>query len=408
MKTIKYILLLSAICITTVSAQEENKNVFKISLSGFVKSDFIYDSRETVNIREGHLLLYPAPEKFDRNSVDINANPNFNILAIQSRLRVTVEGPEILGAKAASIIEGAFFGNTNSDINGFRLRHAFVKLDWKSNSLIAGQYWHPLFIEEVFPDVISFNTGIPFAPFSRNPQIRISQNLKNLKVSFTAASQRDFAGIGPYGVSSQYLRNSAVPIFNLNAKYISKNFVFGSGVNYQKLKPENETEGNYKSESTISSITFIGFAKYATEIFSIKLEGIYGQNTYDLLMLGGYAVSAIDQVAFEKTYTNIKTFSAWADISYGTRIKGGLFVGYSKNLGAGSEVVGDIYSRGSDINNLFRISPRVEFNFQPLKFAAEIEYTSAAYGVPNSKLIVENSKHVSNTRILTAVYYFFN
>ena len=405
MKKLSYILLFFSLFPGLLNAQD--KQLFKVTFSGFVKTDFIYDSRQTVNAREGHFLLYPSPEKLDLNGEDINAGSNFNILSIQSRLKVSVEGPEVLGAKTSSVVEGAFFGNSNSDINGFRLRHAFVKLDWKSNSVIAGQYWHPFFVEEVFPGVISFNTGVPFKPFSRNPQLRVSHMLDNVKISFTVASQRDFSGIGPNGTSSEYLRNSALPILNITAKYLSKKYVFGAGINYEKLKPELETTSGYKSDAAIGSTAFTGFGKYQGEKLSLKVESTYGENMYDLMMLGGYGVSGTDPVTNEKHYTAVKTFSIWTDIAYGKKIKPGLFVGYTENLGADTQITGDVYSRGSNIHDMFRISPRIEYNLSPLVLGLEVEYTSAAYGTPNSKLVVEDYESVSNTRILTAVYYYF-
>ena len=44
-----------------------------------------------------------------------------------------------------------------------------------------------------------------------------------------------------------------------------------------------------------------------------------------------------------------------------------------------------------------------------VKFGAEVEYTSAAYGTPNNnnKGKVENSISVANTRLLLAAYLFF-
>lgn len=406
MKNYKALFLLIFFFVSSFTAQEKN-NEIKLSLSGFVKTDLMFDSRQTVNAREGHFLLFPAPEVFDASGEDINAVPNLNILSIQSRVTLSIIGPVILGAKSSSVIEGAFFGHSNPDVNGFRLRHAFVKLDWENDGLLVGQYWHPLFIEEVFPGVVSFNTGVPFMPFSRNPQAKYWRKFGNVKLSLTAASQRDFPSTGPNGGSSDYLRNSAIPILNVNLKYLSNNFVFGAGFNFQTLQPELKTSLNYKSDETIASTAIIGFAKYQSENFTMKLFGTYGENLFDMLMLGGYGVSTFDSSTGLKSYSNLKTFSVWSELIYGSDIKVGLFAGYTKSLGAVDEIVGDVYARGANINNLLRISPRVEFNYQQLRFAFELEYTAANYGIPNSKYEVENYSSVANFRSLIAVYYFF-
>jgi len=170
----KIILITCSIIFFVTQTKAQDKPSFGISFSGFVKSDIIYDSRQTVALREGHFLLYPAPESLDKNNDDINAKSNFNILSIQTCLTSKITAPDAFGAKTSGQFEGEFFGNTDGDINGFRLRHAFVKLDWTNLSLLVGQTWHPMFITEMFPAVVSFNTGAPFQPFSRNPQIRLT------------------------------------------------------------------------------------------------------------------------------------------------------------------------------------------------------------------------------------------
>jgi hypothetical protein len=38
----------------------------------------------------------PAAVAKDANGIDVNANPEFNILAIQTRLRMGITGPEFL------------------------------------------------------------------------------------------------------------------------------------------------------------------------------------------------------------------------------------------------------------------------------------------------------------------------
>ena len=156
---------LALVLITAAQAAESGSG---ITFSGFVNVDLMVDSRQTVAAREGHFLLYPVAESLDMDGDDINARPNLNMLAVRTRLKGSISGPEAFGAKTKGIIEGAFFGHTESDVNGFRLRHAFVTLDWSSSNLLIGQYWHPMFVTEVFPGTVSFNTGAPFQPFSRN------------------------------------------------------------------------------------------------------------------------------------------------------------------------------------------------------------------------------------------------
>jgi len=420
----KSVLLLFLLLASSIFAQEKSENTFGIKIKGYVKTDVMYDSRQTITVREGHLLLYPDGEKLDENGKDINAVANFNMLAIQTRLTGVITAPDVFGAKTSGIIEAAFFGHSNADVNGVRLRHAFIKLAWENSSLLIGQYWHPMFITEVFPGTISFNTGIPFQPFSRNPQIKYTYGINDFYVSVTALTQRDFSSTGPAGGSSSYLRNSGLPIMDINLKYKTKNLVAGVGANYKTLLPRQydtklvgTVTEKYIADTKISSMSAMGFAKVVFNDFVIKAEGIYGENLTDLLMIGGYAVSDTtkDNNGFAAEYTNIRTMSSWMDLAYGKTLQVGLFAGYSKNLGADDNIIAKdrirdekaYYSRGADIASLIRISPRIQYSVGKTRYAVEVEYTAAEYGTPDIKGVVKNTKRAANLRLLFAVYLFF-
>ena len=80
----KQLLLLSiALFFSVIANAQEKEKKFGIAFSGFVKTDIFYDTRQTVNIREGHFLLYPDKEVLDANNKDLNAKPSFNMLSIQ-------------------------------------------------------------------------------------------------------------------------------------------------------------------------------------------------------------------------------------------------------------------------------------------------------------------------------------
>lgn len=413
MKKVLFLFLFSI----TLLAQEKNENSFSFKLIGHVKTDVMLDSRQTVSARQGHFLLYPAAENLDINGSDINAAPNFNMLSIQTRLTGIITGPEAFGAKSSGVIEGSFFGSVNPDINGFRLRHAYLILDWENSALLVGQYWHPMFMIELCPSTLSFNSGVPFQPFSRNPQIKFTQKISSIYLSLTAASQLDFASYGPNGVSSSYLRNSVVPILNFTIKYVNPAMILGVSTTYMTLTPRIFSSDNYNADvpqkystnNSISGISAMVFAKFMVNEFTAKFEGVYGSNVSDLLMLGGYAVKSVNATTGAEEYTSTNTFSVWGDLSYGKVLELGIFAGYTKNLGTEENNIGTYYSRGSNIEDVFRVSPRIKYKMGNVKFGAEVEYTSAAYGTPNNNNQgkVENSISVANMRILLAAYLFF-
>ncbi len=428
MKKSIFFLFLSFLPFFVFSQEEAN---FGIKFSGYVKTDIIWDSRQTVDLREGHFLLYPKPELLDKAGNDINAKASFNFLSIQSRIRGDIKGPDALGAKTSGAIEAEFFGTSDSDMNGFRLRQAYVKLNWKTTELMVGQFWHPMFITSCYPEVVSFNTGAPFTVFSRNPQIRITQDIKGFRIILAALSQIDFKSPGPDGPSSKYLRNSAIPSMNLNMEYSHKNaetgkeFLIGIAGNFKRLIPRLVSDSGYKTTEGINSMAGMAYVKLGFKKFVVKAAGFYGQNMYDYTMLGGYCTDAVgpEEQGFV-SYLNITTMSVWAELmTTGKKMQAGLFLGYSNNYGINENdmlnpaVTGPYYSRGKDVsgkgyNNddigyMYRISPRFIYNVGKFRLAPEIEYTVAGYGNANGKDIVENIKEIGNFRFLVGVYYFF-
>ena len=410
----KNLLLVALAALFSVVSYAQDEPAFGIKFSGYVKTDVLWDSRQTISIRNGHFLLFPANESLDAKGDDINAKSNFNMLSIQSRLHGTITGPDAFGAKTSGAIEGEFFGHSDGDVNEFRLRHAFVKLDWTHSQLLVGQYWHPLFVTSCYPGTVSFNTGAPFLPFTRNPQIRFTHTFNQFKLMLTAISQVDFVSNGPDGPNSKYLRNSVLPAMNLRfeygAKYASGNEVlFGISGNYKMLTPKLVTPNNYKTDTKASSYLGMAYFKYILPGVTFKLAGIYGQDAYNLTMLGGYAVEKItDTLTGKVDYTPVSTMSVWTDIHTNKKEwQLGLFAGYTQNQGAASDIGGDNYSRGANIKYAYRIAPRFIYNTGKFRLAPEIEYTVAAYGTTQVDGTVKDTKEIGNVRFLLGIYYFF-
>jgi len=414
----KLVLLIMLLPFFILRAQDEEKS-FGIKFSGFVKTDVFWDSRQTVSIREGHFLLWPAKESLDIENNDINAKSSFNILSIQTRLLGKITGPEAFGAKTSGLIEADFFGNENSsfsDVNGFRLRHAFVKLSWERTELLIGQFWHPMFVTDCYPGVISFNTGAPFQPFSRNPQIKLTQKFGTLKLILAVQSQRDFAnrfGAPVVKVTSSYLRNSGIPDMQFQVHFApDPKLIAGMGGGYKILVPQIKSSAGYQTSEKTSALSAIAFFKIKLDALTIKAEGIYGQNACDYLLPGGFAVKdTTDYTRKLVEYTPISAISAWTDINTnGKTFQAGLFAGYAKNLGSKDEItdpVIGVYGLGTDIANIFRVSPRLIVNSGKFSVAAELEYTSAEYGTLDIKAVPQNTTTVGNLRILLAAYYYF-
>jgi hypothetical protein len=395
----------------------ENSVNWGIKFYGFVRNDIMYDSRQLISAREGELSLYSKDKSLDANGMDINAAPTFHMLAITSRLGGTVTGPNAFGAKTSAILEGEFFGNIDGDINEFRLRHAWAKLDWTKTQLAFGQYWHPMFVPECYPGVIDFNTGMPFQPFNRSPQVRLTQKLdKANKTSLILAiiSQRDFASVAPAGYNAtDPLRNSVIPNLHAQFQYKGDKLVTGIGIDFKSLRPRlNSGTPNVVSTERVNSTSFIGYVKLVTKPVILKAEAIVGSNLTDHLMIGGYMGYVATTGAVE-TYDATQTKAYWLDLSgTGKKIVPGLFIGYTRNDGAKSGATA-AYGRsigvtGRGIKNVFRVSPRIEFISGKFKFGTEMEYTAAQYGSLGTDAKISGATDkINNTRLLFTTTFLF-
>ncbi len=94
----------------------------------------------------------------------------------ESRLNFLVKGPDTWGAKTSAFIEGDFRSLTSNSVSAttrnsvedyglFNLRHAFMKFDWPTFSIVAGRTWsvpgnQPCFCLLGVNEIGSFNKGI--------------------------------------------------------------------------------------------------------------------------------------------------------------------------------------------------------------------------------------------------------
>ncbi len=411
----------------------EAQSTSPFTFYGFVRSDAYYDSRQILELREGLLLLYPLNEKLDNNGLDINKTPSYNFSPIGTRLGVKVKGPKTCGAETMGVIEAEFFGNTNATINTLRLRHSYLKMNWTNTELLIGQTWHPFFTEESIPGTVSFNTGAPFQPFNRSPQVRFTQKFGKLSFQLAALSERDFASTGPVGVSNTYMISATIPEFSaglyLRTNLRDSSLALSMGIlgEYKFLRPRIVTDSNTITNKTVASSAFTAFIKLKSSKFEAKIKGVYGQNMYNQLMLGGYAVQYYDMDVpnlGDWDYTTLDVASAWIDLSYrmSDKLAFGVFGGYEKSLGSEKNIQNwnsntTYYSRNPDIAYIYRASPRIQFFYGKTQFSVEAEYTVAAYGNKRNSLgIVQNAsdfypaatiKEIKNLRIIGALTYSF-
>jgi len=405
---LKYSILTLIILLGTKGIFAQNGlRAFVPEIHGFVKSDYWLDSRKIVGAREELLLLFPDKVKLDSLGNDLNATPGIGFSAITSRLNFKINGVPAFGADAEAFIEADFSGVTNTDIDGFRLRHAYLRLQWQNSTLLMGQYWHPSFVPEVFPEVIALSTGAPFQPFIRNPQIMWTPHFGNFHLLAAVIGQRDYANDGPNGRTPDYYRYALFPNIHGQIKYIKAPITAGLGADYKVLRPRISDANGILTNERVSSYSFMAYTKYKREKLSISSKAIWGQNMTEHLLLGGYAVATQDSISGIETYTPSNNLFLWANIVYGQGTRVGLFAGYAKNYGTSDPNIGIYYGRGMDMDWMYRVSGFFAWHDGPVEIATELEYTTSYYGSPDENGMVKNATGVGNFRIMLTGFYFF-
>lgn len=405
---------------TPAAAATPAAKEWDVSMYGFIRTDYIWDTRKSVQVRELNLNLYPMDESLlttDGNK-DQNAVGQSNFLSVVSRLGTKVKGPNVWGAKMNGTLEGDFFGNTEgtpSSIGLFRLRHAFVNMDWAKSSLTVGQTWYPAFVPEVFPGVANFSTGILFNPFGWASQVKFKQNLtKEISLAITAYKEREFTNYAATGQAQNSASiNSSLPTLNGHLQFKNTNWIAGLQAEYKSIQPLTVSNGKMSTEK-VNSSTIIGYAKYSNDKFSVKAYGISGGDLSSFVMLGGYAGYTTAPTEVE-TYEAIKTTAFWIDIaSNGKKVAPGLFIGMTQNNGTGKDNATAFYGRGVStgrtVDKVTRVSGRVDFKQNKFRVTPEIEYTGATWGDQNTKkdgTADLNSKNVSNMRFMVSCAYSF-
>jgi len=406
----KAILLLVSF-ITAFSATAQRKD-FSYKFYGFVRGDLFYNSRENVEVMDGIFYLYPSNKVEDANGEDLNANSNASFYSFTTRLGLDATGPQLGNAKATAKIEADFAGySTNNFL--FRIRHAYVKLDWeKGSSVLLGQTWHPLF-GDFYPDVNNLSPGTPFQPFNRSPQIRYTLKGNKFDLSASAIFQLMSQTSGPEGKTTDYAKNGVLPELFAGANYIDNGLTIGAGIELLSIKPRTQTtvgEKIYKVNERLTTLSYTAHTKYEKGDLSIAGKTVLGSNLQHMTMPGGFGVTAIDPVNGKQEYTSTQHSTSWLNIAYGNKWRGGVMAGYSKNLGTFDSLVNTSLLYGSGLNIDQMTTGMFSFSYNLLHWKTGIEYsvTTAWYGdIESCSGKVKNTNAVTNHRLLWMFCYLF-
>ena len=409
---------------------------FKVSVGGYVKLDYAYNSE---NLGPSGVIspLTGAMPARALSATAQSANQSQSILSLrQSRLWLKVDGPNLLGAKTGALVEGDFYGDNSAATESpmFRLRLAYGTLDWANTQLLFGQAYD--MFAPMLANTQDFRSGAPYgAPNSpRIPQVRLSQ-----KVNITPDQQLKL--VAAVQDPDQYGNNQAAatggygPNLNYNGQITYTNKTLGTAPGYfgMSMNPLTLTAfGQYGSEKAASNdnhhIDTWGYGLYT---FVPILRSRNGMDRTMTMSFEGQIYKAANMTYNGTTWTTVTgTTPSGAypqgGISNELNVNGsqtpaqdwaatGQIIFYpTQNLGItggwGSRYAFNIDNYRSNFVNYERqnqeIYGNVAYDFNAaLRLAAEYQNMETVYGNAN-RVNGGIARGVDNTLRLAAYYFF--
>lgn len=415
------------------SAKIEKPSHFKFY--GFIRNYFAFDSRESKSGTKDLFYYIPKDEALNAKGEDVNANPTFRFLAITSRVGLDVKDYQFGKTKVGAKIETDFYC-MNGNVAVLRLRQAYATLGWdglgkdgkQSTSLKIGQAWHPIAADQ--PYVIDLETGTPFNPFSRTPQVMLDHNFsKNFTLTGGFIWQMQYLSSGPNGASDNYIKYGCTPEFYAGVTFKSNNGFTGRvGMDVLSIKPRWRNSAGDKVDDRITTVSPYVYAQYSKDAFAVNAKVVYASAGEHFNMLSGYGVTDINSDGSWE-YAPLHSTASYLSVKYGRKLQVQGMIGHMKNLGTSKSLYEDpanpgytstknVYISGNgfhNLNQIIRVTPTVVYNLGKLSFGLEYDITSAQYGkyavdghVNSSNGLVDGDLHwVTNHRLLGMVKFTF-
>jgi len=419
-----------ALVISTGAFATEKKDVpadkkGSVEVHGFVRNYYAFDTRETVAGTEDFFLYTPK----DQNIVDgedLNAVASMRFAALTSRLWVEAKGYQFAGLNVAARIEADFYAGlsktgtySTASMTGaatFRLRQAYVDFGKNIWSIRAGQAWHPCAAD--LADVMSLNSGMPFGPFSRTPQVTLNLKFTNMwSLTASALWQMQYCSVGPESKSANYIKYGIIPEVYAGVNLTTEHAIVRLGLDVLSIKPRVLNSLNtFKVSDRITTLSPFFYAQYKNGMFSAKLKSIFAEAGEHMSLNGGYGLKAGEDLTTSCSYSPTRTLSSWVSFAYGKKWQATLFGGYVQNFGTKEAVdASNFWYSGTgfkNMNNMWRVTPGICYNIGKLALGIECEATAARYGDFGGEkkaymLATENLRTVCNHRLLGLIKFTF-
>lgn len=440
MKKRYYTLLLAALASFVggvASAQEEVPAQFK--LYGFIRNYMAFDTHE-VNAGTQDLYFYmPKDRRLAEDGRDLAEVPTFRMLALTTRLGLNVSGYRIGETKVSGAVEGDFYC-MNGSVATFRLRQAYIGMLWDNLELgdllvNVGQTWHPMAAD--MPHMTNLETGAPFNPFNRSPQIMAHWTVGKFTWTGGILYPMQYLPTGPNGKSADYNKYGLIPEVYLGVALKSGGFLGKVGVDFFSIKPrwnapvitqasvdgderilKYDVENTKQLQTRLYAISPFVYLQLTKGKFQLKSKSVLAQAGEHMNLLSGYGAT-FDWNRLQLTYTPMQDLVSFVSFQYGRKWQIMCMAGYMQRLGTTKALfaydnadVASLWlntSADPSIQQAFRATPTLAYNLGKLTFSLEYNCTGAFFGEgPYNRGGLYGSGHwVLNHRIEQMVKFNF-
>ena len=385
----KYIAILFLAVTGLVAHAQETPAKFK--LYGFIRNYAVADTR-AVNAGTEDLYFYMPKAVSMTDGFDQNAGFNWRFVSLTTRLGLDVSGYKFGNLGVSGKVEADFY-NLSGSVAILRLRQAFMKLTWDESpvTLTIGQAWHPMAAD--MPHMNNLETGAPFNPFNRSPQLTADVKLgDNLTFTASLLYLNHYLPTGPGNKSKDYYKYG-LPELYMGLSYKDGGFLGRVGLDMTNIRPYRThadwrvadalTPPTIEVKSLMTTFSPFFYAQYTEGLFQVKAKSILAQSGEHMNLLSGYGVHSFNNDG-TISYTPMQDWASFLSFSYGKKFQVMAMLGYMKQLGTTADLTDNQLwmntSADVHIQQALRATPTVAWNIGKFTVSLEYNLTAAEFG----------------------------
>lgn len=393
----KYIILLLASILSTLSVLAQEETPAKFKLYGFIRNYTTIDSREVSGGTHDLYFYMPKGKNLNTLGEDLNSGWNWKAVSLTTRLGLDISAYKWGNMSVGGKVEADFYSLNgtagSSTIAQLRMRLAYIALSWQfedSKLLVnVGQTWHPMAAD--LPHATNLESGAPFGPFNRSPQIMAHYSFG-----------KGFTATGGLLYLSQYLPMDAqanaksvapykygLPELYMGMAWKNDKILAKAGFSLINTKPirtgtvvKDGEVVTVKVGGMLTAVTPFVFFQYTEGLLQLRAKSTLASSGEHMNLLSGYGISSYDADEGKLSYSPMRVSASFVSAQYGKKWQVFAMAGYMRQLGTPDAITGNpILNTASDTSvcEAFRLTPTVALNLGKFTISLEYDCTTARF-----------------------------